>query len=96
MSREVTKKEIEHIARLAMLDCSGESFDTLADDMRSIVRMVNELRQLDLPDVSPEEDRLRVNAWREDEVKASLAREDILKNAPGQNQGGFTVPKIVE
>ena len=34
-----------------------------------------------------------VNVFREDEVKPSMERELILKNAPKQKEGCFLVPK---
>ncbi|MCX7614858.1 MAG: Asp-tRNA(Asn)/Glu-tRNA(Gln) amidotransferase subunit GatC [Clostridiales bacterium] len=92
----ITKKEIEHVARLARLDSSGGIFDSLSSDMQSIVAMVDKLQELDLSAISDTVDLTRVNALREDEVQESSPREKILKNAPSKESGGISVPKIVE
>ena len=42
----ITRKDIEHIAALARLDISGEHFDRLAEEMQSIVGMVDKLQEL--------------------------------------------------
>ena len=36
------------------------------------------------------------NAFREDVVKPSFDRDEMLKNAPSALGGGYTVPKVVE
>jgi len=36
-----------------------------------------------------------VNAFREDEVRPSLPREQALANGPEQNGEAFVVPKII-
>ena len=92
----ITKKEIEHVARLARLDSSGGVFDSLSEDMQSIVAMVDKLQRLDLSAVSDTVDLSRKNAFREDEAHESFSREKILKNAPSKDSGGISVPKIVE
>ncbi len=92
----ITKKEIEHVARLARLDSSGGVFDSLSADMQSIVKMVDTLQELSLNASEDSVDLSRKNAFREDEVKDSFPREKILQNAPTQEAGGISVPKIVE
>jgi aspartyl-tRNA(Asn)/glutamyl-tRNA(Gln) amidotransferase subunit C len=36
-----------------------------------------------------------VNAFRDDEVRASLPRERALANAPEQNGESFVVPRVI-
>jgi aspartyl-tRNA(Asn)/glutamyl-tRNA(Gln) amidotransferase subunit C len=36
------------------------------------------------------------NVFREDIVKPSLKRDDVLKNAPAEENGLFKVPRIIE
>ena len=92
----ITKKEIEHVARLARLDSSGGVFDSLSEDLQTIVTMVDRLQELDLSRIQDTVDLSRKNALREDEARESFPREKILKNAPAQESGGISVPKIVE
>lgn len=92
----ITKENIEHIAKLSRLDASGGNFDKLAHDMQAIVAMVDKLQELDLGDVTDIIDTERKNAFREDVQKLSYDREKLMANAPCQEAGGVSVPKVVE
>ncbi len=93
----ITRKDIEHIAVLARLDMSGESFDHLADDMQNIVGMVDQLQSLDLGDITDVINTERKNALREDVAVQEYTPEELVKpNAPDFQAGGVAVPRVVE
>lgn len=93
----ISKKEIEHIAKLSMLEIDEKHFEKLANDMNAIVEMVDKLKDLDTGKVV---DLIELdgnyNIFREDEIKPSFSRKDILANAPEKKDNCFFVPKIVE
>ena len=94
---KITKEEILHVAKLAKLNLSEEEPESLRSDMESIIDFANTLSELDTEGVVPTAHaRYMVNALREDVIKDSYSEEDILKNAPYQEDGGFAVPKVVE
>lgn len=93
----ITRKDIEHIAVLARLDMSGESFDRLAEDMQNIVGMVDQLQSLDLGDITDVINTERKNALREDAPVQEYTPEELIKpNAPDFQAGGVAVPRVVE
>lgn len=93
----ITRKEIEHIAALARLDISGESFERLAEDMQNIVGMVDQLQSLDLGDITDVINTERKNALREDVPVQKYTAETLVKpNAPAFAAGGVVVPRVVE
>lgn len=93
----ITRKDIEHIAVLARLDMSGESFDRLAEDMQHIVGMVDQLQSLDLGDITDVINTERKNALREDVPMKEYTPETLVKpNAPDFQAGGVAVPRVVE
>lgn len=93
----ITRKDIEHIAVLARLDMSGESFDRLAEDMQNIVGMVDQLQSLDLGDITDVINAERKNALREDVPVQEYTPEELVKpNAPDFQAGGVAVPRVVE
>lgn len=93
----ITRKDIEHIAVLARLDMSGDSFDRLAEDMQNIVGMVDQLQSLDLGDITDVINTERKNALREDvPVQEYTAEELVQPNAPDFRAGGVAVPRVVE
>jgi len=93
----VTTKDIRHIAKLARLKIEEDKLPKLLSDMEAIVGMVDKLGELDLSSFSEELlDKETVNNLRKDEVRPSLARGEILKNAPQTKAGCFSVPRVVE
>lgn len=93
----IERKEIEHIAKLARLDISGEKFEHLATDMQGIVAMVDQLQGLNLDDINDVIDTERKNAFHEDiAVQEYTPEELIAPNAPDFQAGGVAVPRVVE
>lgn len=94
---KITKEEVLHVAKLAKLSLSEEETTKLQSDMESIIEFANTLSELDTKDVfATAHARPMKNAFREDVIKPSYDREEILKNAPQAEDDGFAVPKVVE
>ena len=93
---KITRKEIENVARLARLELVGEEVDTMTRQLDTILSYVAKLDELDTEGVAVTTHTQDVsNAFREDEVRRSLDREDALTNGPRQNGEAFVVPKII-
>jgi aspartyl-tRNA(Asn)/glutamyl-tRNA(Gln) amidotransferase subunit C len=55
------------------------------------------LKEVDVSDIAPTAQVTELfNIMREDAVRPSLPREDVLKNAPDQRDGMFRVKAIFE
>lgn len=94
---KVTKDTINHVAELARLDFTENEKDELARDMGKKALCFDKLDQLDTLYVKATEHVVPLkNVFREDEVKNSFKREQVLKNAPEKENGCFKVPKILE
>lgn len=92
----ITTKDIEYVAKLAKLNLSDEEKEMLVSQMGDIVEFANNISKLDTDDVKPTNHILEVkNVFREDELKESYSRDDILKNAPAKEAGCIVVPSIV-
>ena len=92
----IKAEDIEYVAKLAKLKLSDEEKDKLVSQMADIVEFANNISKLDTDGVKPTNHILDVsNAFREDEVKPSYNREDILKNAPVKEAGCIVVPSII-
>ena len=96
MSFMVKIEDIEYIAKLAKLKLTEDEKDRLVTQMGDIVEFANKISELDTEGVKPTNHILDVkNVFREDEVKPSYDREDILKNAPKKEAGCIVVPSII-
>ncbi len=93
----ISKEEVLHVAKLARLKFTDEEATALAKDMENIIGFANKLNELNTEGVVPTAHAIPMNnAFREDEVKPSYDREAMLQNAPSAEDGGYTVPKVVE
>jgi len=93
----ISKKEVEHIAKLARLEFTGEEFEELTGQLSAILNYVSKLNELNTENVEPTSHVINLkNCFKEDIVKESLTGEIALKNAPEQEIGFYKVPKIIE
>jgi aspartyl-tRNA(Asn)/glutamyl-tRNA(Gln) amidotransferase subunit C len=89
----ISRKEVEHVARLARLELSEEEFERFGAQLSAILEAVGKVAELDLADVEPTAHPLDiVNVWAEDEPRPSLSVEDALANAPDREGSFFRVP----
>ncbi len=93
----VSREDVEYVARLARIELTEQEKDTLTSQLSSILDHIEKLNELDIEGVEPTFHVLDVtNVFREDEVRASLPTEEIMKNAPARDGDFFKVPKIIE
>lgn len=92
----VTVKDVEHIAKLARLECSNEEKQEFTHQLNEILAYVGQLNKLDTSNVEPLSHVVELNnVFREDEVKQGLTPEEALQNAPSKSERFFKVPKVI-
>lgn len=93
----VTIKDVEYVAQLARLEIREEDKERFTNELNNILKYVEKLSEVDTDNVDISIGAYPVfNALRDDEVMPSLDREEVLKNAPGKEEGYFKVPKMIE
>jgi aspartyl-tRNA(Asn)/glutamyl-tRNA(Gln) amidotransferase subunit C len=94
---DISRQEVEHVARLARLELTGDEKLTFTRQLSSILTYMDQLKTVDTTGVEPTATVLPVtNVFREDEVQPSLSQEQAVANAPDQSGGFFRVPRILE
>jgi aspartyl-tRNA(Asn)/glutamyl-tRNA(Gln) amidotransferase subunit C len=94
---DISRQEVEHVARLARLELTDDEKLTFTRQLSSILTYMDQLKTVDTTGVEPTATVLPVtNVFREDEVQPSLSQEHALANAPDQSGGFFRVPRILE
>lgn len=90
-------QEVEHIAKLARLELTDEQKTRYREQLEAILDHVAKLQELDTKDVSPTA-RVSVGQMplRADEPRPGLSKDDLLKNAPKQDDGQFKIPPVFE
>ena len=91
------KIDVAYVAELARLELTDAERAVFQPQLEDIVKYVEKIASVDITDVPPMMHGYHlVNAFREDVVAPSLARDVALANAPAQIHNEFLLPKIVE
>ncbi|MCI8613579.1 MAG: Asp-tRNA(Asn)/Glu-tRNA(Gln) amidotransferase subunit GatC [Lachnospiraceae bacterium] len=97
MANMISDETIEYVGTLAKLALSEEEKEQARKDMGSMLDYIDKLGELDTQGVEPMSHVFPVkNVFREDIVTNGDMREEILKNAPGEKDGMFVVPRTFE
>ncbi|MFP5333135.1 MAG: Asp-tRNA(Asn)/Glu-tRNA(Gln) amidotransferase subunit GatC [Acidimicrobiia bacterium] len=89
--------DIAHVARLARLDLGPEELDTYRDQLGVILEHAAKVQALDTDGVHPTAHPLQMtNTFRDDEVRPSLDRDEVLAAAPEARDGYFVVPPAMD
>ena len=92
----ISKEDILHIANLASLNLSDEEIEKYTADMKEILEFANTINSVDTKNLDETIAAVeKSNAFRKDVVKESLKREELLKNAPSQDEGMYRIPKVI-
>jgi aspartyl-tRNA(Asn)/glutamyl-tRNA(Gln) amidotransferase subunit C len=94
---ELTRAEVDHVARLARLALSEDEVERYRVQLTSILAQVATLDELDTASIPPSAGVLPlVNVMEDDVPRPSLPREAVLQNAPEQEDGQFRVPPVFD
>jgi aspartyl-tRNA(Asn)/glutamyl-tRNA(Gln) amidotransferase subunit C len=94
---KITKDEVAHVARLARLEFTEAEAEIFTAQLNHILLYMEMLNRVDTTGVAPMTHAIaQQNAFREDQVKPSLSRNDTLANAPDVRGDFFRVPKVIE
>ena len=97
MTKQLTVSEVEHVADLARLKLGREDVKKFVTQLSDILSYINQLDELDTENVVPTSQVTGlINVARNDETTASLAAEEVLKNAPEKSGNLFKVKAVFE
>ncbi len=92
----VTVNDVERVASLARLTFTPQEKETLVDELNTILLYMEDLNTVDTTSVEPLEQVIPSGTvLRPDEPRASIARDEALRNAPSKNERFFKVPKVI-
>jgi aspartyl-tRNA(Asn)/glutamyl-tRNA(Gln) amidotransferase subunit C len=92
---KLSREEVLHIAALAKVGVTEADVETFREQLSNILENFEALQKLDTSSVPPTAQSIALqNVIMCDEVRPSMASEDVLANAP-QREGDFFKVKIV-
>jgi aspartyl-tRNA(Asn)/glutamyl-tRNA(Gln) amidotransferase subunit C len=93
----ISLENVRHVAKLSRLNLTSAEEELMTEQLNAILHYAEKLNELDTDDVEPTTHVLHVsNVMREDEVRPSLTLEQVMRNAPEEEDGQFKVPAILE
>ena len=91
----ITVKDVEHVAKLARLELTEAEKEKFAGQLGDVLKYVEQMNEVDTSSVVPMAHAMDfVNVMRDDTVKYEQTKEELLMNAPDEEDGFFKVPKI--
>jgi aspartyl-tRNA(Asn)/glutamyl-tRNA(Gln) amidotransferase subunit C len=93
----LSEAEVEHIARLALLQLNQEEKEMYRQQLSAILEYARRLKMLDTSDIPPTSSVLPTRSvLRDDKPRAGLSRQELLENAPQVEDEQFRVPPVLE
>jgi len=91
----ITIKDVEHVAKLARLELTEEEKELYTKQLGDVLKYVDQMNEVDTSNVKPMAQVVDlVNVMREDVVHYEQTKEELMANAPDEEDGFFKVPKI--
>lgn len=94
----LSKEQIEHIAKLARLELSGEELEKYGSQLSNVLNYIEQLQEVNVSGVEPTAQVTGLlNVLREDVVRERDKREinEALRDAPELEDGQIKVKRIL-
>ncbi|HMI89783.1 MAG TPA: Asp-tRNA(Asn)/Glu-tRNA(Gln) amidotransferase subunit GatC [Polyangiales bacterium] len=96
MSR-LSPEQVRAVAQLAALELDERETQIMCEDLGAILEHFAALAKVDVSGVEPTVHPVPLTpAWRPDRAEPSGLGEALLAAAPESDQGGFSVPKVLD
>ena len=93
----LTPEDVKKVALLSRLELTDAEIETQATHLNALLEQFEILAKIDVTEVPPTSHAIPMtNILREDVIKPSLSRQEVLANAPASRDGCFVVPMILE
>lgn len=94
---QISKELVEYVANLSRIKLDDKQSEKMQSELASVIEYMEVLNKLDTDKIEPLSHIFNItNVMREDSVKASIDRDELLKNAPEHTDETFVVPKTVD
>lgn len=90
-------KDVEHVAKLARIELSEDEKEKFAKQLGAIIEYIDQLNEVETENIDPMAHPYPItNVTRADKACYENTREELLTNAPEEEDSFFKVPKINE
>ncbi|MBQ9244924.1 Asp-tRNA(Asn)/Glu-tRNA(Gln) amidotransferase subunit GatC [bacterium] len=91
----ISTDDVKHVAKLARLELTDDEINKYSKQLGDILKYVEQMNEIDTTGIEPMPHAIPVyNVMREDIVKYEQTKQELMANAPYEEDGFFRVPKI--
>ena len=92
----LTPSDVADLARLARIELTADELEHLVPQLKVILESVARVSEVAAEDIEPTSHALPLtNVFRDDVLRPSLPREEVLAGAPASELDRFRVPRIL-
>ena len=93
---KITSNDVRKVAQLARLELSEDQIELYTSQLEKILGYVAQLEKVETKDVLPTSRAVEViNVFRQDSVKDTTIRNELLDQAPEREGDFYRVPRIM-
>ncbi len=93
---QITDEEVLHIAKLARLKLEDNEIQNYKKNLQEILDFADTINHVNTDNIGETIGiNENYNVFRKDEVHQESNSEELLQNAPSQDEGMFRIPKVI-
>ena len=92
----ISRDDVAHVAYLARLELTPDELELYTAQLAAVLDHAADVEALDVGDVEPTMHPYPLcNVMRDDEIRPTVDRDEVLAEAPSAESGRFRVPPIL-
>lgn len=93
---QINNNEIIHIAKLARINLEENEIENYKKNLEEILDFAETINHVNTENIGETIGiNENYNVFRKDEIKQETSKEELLSNAPSQDEGMFRIPKVI-
>lgn len=93
---QIKDEEVLHIAKLARLNLQENEIQDYKKNLEEILEFADTINKVDTDNI---DETIGINenynVFRKDEIVSESDKDELLANAPSQDEGMFRIPKVI-
>ncbi len=93
---QIEDKDVLHIAKLARLKLADNELENYKKNLQEILDFADTINHVNTDDIGETIGiNENYNVFRKDEIVQNSDKDELLANAPSQDEGMFRIPKVI-
>ena len=93
---QIEEKDVLHIAKLARLKLADNELESYKKNLQEILDFADTINHVNTDDIGETIGiNENYNVFRKDKIVQDSDKDELLANAPSQDEGMFRIPKVI-